>query len=335
MMDISSMESRNIGDYFDEHMTFLKQIGVGYLECHCTFKVDPNLPSITMGNKEDTAKSIHKIKESGLNVRVLAFNFVHSLMGRPEGEKEIERGCEIIKLMGEEEISIMRIFPQGIRLGPSGVPGRYQRAHRGGAINAAFRLDYMREELAKRDLESQWAHHYKEKITYDEYFSNWVKLLERIVPIAEDSGVTIVEHFDDPPVPNYWNEGLLPANHDPLMIKRLFEAVPSKNFGLLFCVGTRYESGRDVYEQIRLFGRKIYHVHLRNVRGTILHSGGYDEVFIDDGDMDMFKVLKTLKDVGYDGYISPDHPPILIDDEKRRAGLAFMVGYIRAIIQTL
>jgi mannonate dehydratase len=334
-MDISVMESQPIGDYFDEEMTFLKQIGVGYIECHGGLQVDPLLQSIEMGDPKNTAKTIHKIKESGLNVRVLAFNFVHSLMGRPEGAKEIARGCEVIKLMGEEDIPIMRIFPQGIRLGPSGVPGRHQKAHRGGSINASFRLDYMRQELAKRDMESQWAHHYKEKITYDEYFANWVRLLERIIPIAEDVGVTIVEHFDDPPIPNYWNEGLLPAIHDPLMIKRLFEEVPSKNFGLLFCVGTRYESGRDIYDQIRLFGHKICHVHLRNVRGTLLHSGGYDEVAIDEGDMDLFKVLKTLKDVGYDGCISPDHPTILINDKKKRAGLAFMVGYIRALIQAL
>ena len=202
------MESQPIGDYFDEEMTFLKQIGVGYLECHGGLQVDPQLQSIEMGDPKNTAKTIHKIKESGLNVRVLAFNFVHSLMGRPEGAKEITRGCEVIKLMGEEDIPIMRIFPQGIRLGPSGVPGRHPKAHRGGSINAAFRLDYMRQELAKRDMESQWAHHYTEKITYDEYFANWVRLLERIIPIAEDAGVTIVEHFDDPPIPNYWNEGL-------------------------------------------------------------------------------------------------------------------------------
>jgi D-mannonate dehydratase len=71
------------------------------------------------------------------------------------------------------------------------------------------------------------------------------------------------------------------------------------------------------------------------VRGTILHSGGYDEIAIDEGDMDLFKVLTTLKDIGYDGCISPDHPSILIGDAKRRAGLAFMVDYTRALIQAL
>lgn len=133
-------------------MTFLKQIGVGYIECHGGLSVDPNLPSIEMGNTENTAKIIHKIKASGINVRVLAFNFVNALMGKPEGEKEIERGCEVIKLLGEEDIPMMRIFPQDIRLEPSGVPGRHHKAYRGGYLNAAFRLDVMRVDLAKRDM---------------------------------------------------------------------------------------------------------------------------------------------------------------------------------------
>jgi len=56
----------------------------------------------------------------------------------------------------------------------------------------------------------------------------------------------------------------------------------------------------DIYDQIRLFGRrgKIFHVHFRNVRGTIPSAGEYEEVALDDGDMDMFQILKTLKDVG-------------------------------------
>jgi mannonate dehydratase len=124
---------------------------------------------------------------------------------------------------------------------------------------------------------------------------------------------------------------------NPLMINRIFEAVPSKNLGLLFCVGTRYESGVDIYNQIRLFGNmgKIFAVHFRNVRGTIPSAGEYEEVMLDEGDMDMFKILKALKATGYDGTLSPDHPTIFVGDEKRRATLAWDAGYIRALLQAL
>lgn len=124
---------------------------------------------------------------------------------------------------------------------------------------------------------------------------------------------------------------------NPLMINRVFEAVPSKNLGLLFCVGTRYESGVDIYDQIRLFSKmgKIFHVHFRNVRGTIPSTCEYEEVALDEGDMDMFKILKALKASGYNGTLSPDHPTILIGDDKRRASLAYNIGYMRALLQAL
>ena len=200
---------------------------------------------------------------------------------------------------------------------------------------SAFSVELMKQELAKRDLNSRWAHHFKENITSEGYFFNLVKALKQLVPVAEEAGVKLMLHTDDPPVPD--TEHLLPGIMNPLIINRVFEAVPSKNLGLLFCVGTRYESGVDIYDQIRLFGSKgkIFHVHFRNVRGTIPSAGEYEEVALDEGDMDMFKVLKALKASGFDGTLSPDHPMILIGDEKRRASLAYHVGYIRALLQAL
>jgi mannonate dehydratase len=166
-------------------------------------------------------------------------------------------------------------------------------------------------------------------------FDNLVKALQKLVPIAEDSDVKLMIHTDDPPVPD--TDNLLPGIMNPLRINRVFEAVPSKNLGLLFCVGTRYESGVDVYDQIRHFGNmgKIFHVHFRNVRGTIPSAGEYEEVMLDEGDLDMFNILKALKATGYDGTLSPDHPTILIGDDKRRASLAYNIGYIRALLQAL
>jgi mannonate dehydratase len=66
------------------------------------------------------------------------------------------------------------------------------------------------------------------------------------------------------------------------------------------------------------------------VRGTLPTAGEYEEVSIDDGDMDMFRVVKTLRRVGYYGAIYPDHVPTLINDADRKA--AFAVGYIKALL---
>jgi mannonate dehydratase len=64
--------------------------------------------------------------------------------------------------------------------------------------------------------------------------------------------------------------------------------------------------------------------------------GGFEEVLLDDGDMDMFKILHTLKEVGFEGCLNPDHIPILEGDRKQAYhGLAYSVGYIKAQLAAL
>jgi D-mannonate dehydratase len=90
------------------------------------------------------------------------------------------------------------------------------------------------------------------KITVESYFDNFVEVLRKLVPVAKDADVKLMLRTDDPPVPD--TDNLIPGIINPLMINRIFEAVPSNNLGLLSCVGIRYESGENIYDQIRLFG---------------------------------------------------------------------------------
>jgi mannonate dehydratase len=111
--------------------------------------------------------------------------------------------------------------------------------------------------------------------------------------------------------------------------------VPSDHSGLLYCVGTRYESGVDVEADIRAFGRrgKIVHVHFRNVRGSIPTDGGYEETALHDGDLNMFRVLLALKRVGYDGGLQVDHLPSYTGDTPYQGmAAAYAVGYIKALL---
>lgn len=331
-----------LSSLLDEEMKFVKQIGVNYVDVY-PYVLPGRRPGVLHGfqtgliDLKNILKVIKKIRAAGLKITGFCdFPPIReALMGRPEGEKQLEVLCDLIKLLGQESIPLQQVCLETVRHGPGGVPGRYTRKHRGGYQMDAFSLKLMRKELARRDVNTPWAHHFKDRITPKEYFSNCVKILKRIIPVAEDSEVKLMIHFDDPPVSDF--EGLLPGITKPSLINRLFEAAQSKNVGLLFCCGTRYESGVDVYDQIRLFGGKgkIFHVHFRNVRGTIPSAGGYEEVALDDGDMDMFKVIQTLKEVGYDGAINPDHTPTLIGDTEGRASLTFAVGYIKALISGL
>jgi mannonate dehydratase len=156
------------------------------------------------------------------------------------------------------------------------------------------------------------------------------------MPIADQNSVRIAMHGNDPPVSTLFGiPQVLTRFAD---FDRLFAEVPSANNGMTFCVGTRHESGEDVLEGIRHFGQqgKIFHVHFRNVRGVIPKTQMYEEVFLDEGDLDMRQVAQTLKDVGYNETIDYDHVMRLASDQPDgRAYIAYCVGYMKSILQSL
>jgi len=95
------------------------------------------------------------------------------------------------------------------------------------------------------------------------------------------------------------------------------------------------EAGEDVPEVIRYFGQRkvIFYVHFRNVVGKVPR---YVEVFPHEGDGDMAANLKALKEVGYKGYLVPDHHFGLAgDDGWSSNSRSWQVGYIRGLMQAL
>ena len=100
-----------------------------------------------------------------------------------------------------------------------------------------------------------------------------------------------------------------------------------------------------VLDEIHNYGRKgrIFMVHFRNVRGSLATAGGYEEMALDDGDMNMFKIIQALDRVGFDGCINPDHIPTIEGDYANgmtgepvsHQGLAYAVGYIKALLAAM
>ncbi len=90
----------------------------------------------------------------------------------------------------------------------------------------------------------------------------------------------------------------------------------------------------DIYEVVDHYSRQqaLGYVHLRNVRGKV---PDYEEVFIDEGDVDMHRVLRILQHNGYDGVVIPDHTPQMTCPAPWHAGMAYTLGYIRAVLDGL
>ena len=117
----------------------------------------------------------------------------------------------------------------------------------------------------------------------------------------------------------------------PQMYQRLLDLVPSPSNALELCVGTIAEMTEgSVHEAVDRYSAqgKIAYLHLRNVIGKVPH---YRETFIDEGDVDMIRILSILKRNLFDGVIIPDHTPQMSCAAPWHAGMAHTLGFILAV----
>ena len=121
------------------------------------------------------------------------------------------------------------------------------------------------------------------------------------MPVAEEAGVTLAAHPDDPPAPVLRGQPRLV--YQPRLYQKLLDLRPSPRNALEFCVGSLAEMTEgNIYEVVDYYSRqgKIAYVHLRNVHGKVPQ---YRETFVDDGDVDMVRVLGILRKNGFDGVV--------------------------------
>lgn len=162
----------------------------------------------------------------------------------------------------------------------------------------------------------------------------WQRLedfLAAVIPVAEESGVTLAAHPDDPPLPTVRSQPRLV--YQPHLYHKLLDLKPSPRNALEFCVGTLAEmTDGNVYDAVDTYSRqgKLAYVHLRNVHGKVPF---YQETFIDDGDVDVLRVLRILRQNNFQGVIIPDHAPQMTCAAPWHAGMAYALGYLRAALQ--
>jgi mannonate dehydratase len=160
------------------------------------------------------------------------------------------------------------------------------------------------------------------------------RFLQAVIPEAEQAGVTMALHPDDPPIPEPLG-GVAQICSTPQQFRRIFAAVPSPNHRMLFCQGCMTEAlGEGVYDFMAEMARteKIAYVHFRNVRGKLPR---FAEVFVDEGDIDMRRAMEIYRDNGFNGPYMMDHTPKFPVERSEWLGKAYANGYIRALIKTV
>ena len=158
-------------------------------------------------------------------------------------------------------------------------------------------------------------------VTPEQLWSRLSDFLHAVVPVAEEAGVRLAAHPDDPPMPTI--RGTARLVYQPRLYQKLLDIYPSRSNALEFCQGTIAEMTEgDVYEAIDQYTRQkaIAYVHFRNVKGKVPK---YHEVFIDEGDVDMIRALSIYRRNGYDGVMIPDHTPQMECAASWHAGMGF------------
>lgn len=247
------------------------------------------------------------------------------LLGKsPERDREIDQICQMIENCARAGIPMVKY-----NFNLLGVPRTGRVPGRSGASYSAFDYSKERQDLTLTEAGRVTSEMMWERISY---------FLNRVVPVAESNKVKIACHPHDPAMPASGFLGVQRVLGSVEGLKRLIEIHPSPYHGLNFCQGSVSEMlrdpGREIFDVIRYFGtrKKIFNVHLRNIRGGFLH---FEETFPDAGDVDMLAALRVYKEVGYAGMIMPDHVPRIEGDLHGRQAFAFAFGYMRGLLQAL
>lgn len=255
------------------------------------------------------------------------------LLNGPRQREHLENVKTIIRGLGEARIPIM-----GYNFSIAGVCGRTSGPFaRGGADSVGMDgvcdapLPLGMVWNMRYDLDAPAGH--LPAVSPAELWQRLGEFLDAVVPVAEEAGVTLAAHPDDPPTPALRGQARLV--YQPRLFQRLLDRRPSAANALEFCVGTIAEMTEgDVYEAVDAYSRqqRVAYVHLRNVHGK---APRYQETFIDDGDVDMLRVLQILHANGFDGVIIPDHTPQMTCGAPWHAGMAHALGYMRAALQAI
>jgi mannonate dehydratase len=255
------------------------------------------------------------------------------LLDGPKKDAQLDNVKAILRALGRAGIPVM-----GYNFSIAGVAGRTTGDHaRGGAssvgMSGTYDLPMPRGMVWNMIYDPPSLGGEAPATTHEELWRRVGDFLNAVLPVAEEAGVKLAAHPDDPPLP--FVRGQPRLVYQPRMYQRLIDINPSPANALEFCIGTLAEMTEgDIYDVVDQYSRqgRLAYVHFRNVRGKVPH---YQETFVDDGDLDMLKILEVLKRNNYQGVLVPDHTPQISCAAPWHAGMAYALGYMKAAMKVL
>jgi mannonate dehydratase len=308
-------------EFTDDDLAFARQIGVDYVTI-----------GTTGGTYEIFAKFKQRVEAAGLKVSNIGNTNVHNMpevtLNLPGRDRKIEEYKQYLRDLSKAGIYYTTYAHMG-----NGIWSSEPRTARGGARARHFNVATAKGYWVGKEFDPPLTQ--GREYSKEELWENYTYFIRQVVPVAEETGIRIGIHPDDPPVPVL---GGVPrcifGNFDGYV--RALEIANSPNIGVCLCCGTWMEGGksmgRDVFQAAREFARmgKLWKIHFRNVSAPIPE---FTEAFVDEGYTDMKKLMRTLVDVDFRGILIADHVPAMVGD--RRTGWAYSIGYIRALYDVM
>ena len=309
--------------FTDENLSFFNAIGIDRLclDIRSMHRVDPSLDLRDGVDRTDFFEAARaKTEAHGLELySIFMAGWDEIGLGLPNRDEKIEAWCTMLRGIGAAGIPAL-----GYNFKPMGNFRTTSAKGRGGTSYSTFDYDEFSRNRPKP---------HDPPVSEDEMWEHITYFLEGVIPVADKAGVRMALHPDDPPIPEPLG-GVAQIVSTLDQYRRIFDIVPSDANGMLFCQGCVTEMGVNVYEAIREMAtkNKIVFVHFRNVRGCL---PSFQEVFLDEGDIDMHRAMSIYRDAGFNGPFMMDHTPGFPQTDAGRAGQAYAVGYIRGVIQSV
>jgi mannonate dehydratase len=313
-------------DATDDDLRLLQQLGVEW--------VMVNIASPEEHTVERYRELVRRVAEYGMQIYRIARHDVHNVeqitLNLPGRDEKIEDFCSFLRMLGAAGIRYHTYAHMG-----NGIWTTSHTEGRGGVRARELDLSRAKGYWNGKVYEGNLTH--GREYTEEELWDNYAYFIRKVMRVAEDEGIYIGFHPDDPPV--YALGGVPRCIFGNFAgYQRALEIADSPNFGVCLCVGCWLEGGAvgmgcDVVEAIRYFGSrgKLFKVHFRNVSNPMPEP--WRETFIDDGYQDMHRVMQALRAVNYDGCIIPDHIPQMVGGPG--PGLAYSIAYMRALVQAV